>query len=56
MILLKFIEEQIDLTKSISGWFQTLKFIGVLALRAMFKISATSRAPLARGDFHGGGE
>ena len=50
MILLKFREQQNWLTKSISRAFQTLKFTGVLALRAMFKISVGPRAPLTRGD------
>ena len=40
----------------VSRGFQTLKFTGVLALRAMFKISAEPRATLTHGDFHGAGE
>ena len=43
--LVKSREEQIWLTKSISRRFQTTKSTGVLALRAMFKISAHSRVP-----------
>ena len=51
MNLVKFREQQIWLTKSISRAFETLKFTGVLALRAMFKISVEPRAVLTRGDF-----
>ena len=42
-ILVKSREQQIWLTKSISGGLSTSKSRGVLALRAMFKISASSR-------------
>ena len=55
-ILVKSREEQIEPVKLISWGFQTLKFTGVLALRAMFKISASPRALLTRGDFRGAGE
>ena len=51
MILVKFHGEQIEPVKLISWGFQTLKFTGVLALRAMFKISASRRAPTTCGDF-----
>ena len=50
MNFVKFREQQIWLTKSISRALETLKFTGVLALRAMFKISVGPRAPLTRGD------
>ena len=46
--LVKSREEQIWLTKSISRGFQTSKSPGVLALRAMFKISAHPRVPSDR--------
>ena len=56
MILVKFHGEQIKPVKLISGGFQTSKFTGILALRATFKISASPRALLTRGDFRGAGE
>ena len=55
MILVKFRDDRIQLTKSISGGSETSKSTGVLALRAIFKISASPRAPLTRGDYMIGG-
>ena len=51
MNLVKFREQQIWLTKSISRALETLKFTGVLAMRVIFKISVKPRAMLTRGDF-----
>ena len=48
----EFCDQQIEPTKSISGAFLTSKYTGVLALRAMFKISALTRVPLTRGGCH----